>query len=118
MINNQEKYNSNKNKNIMEINTNKIIQQAKELALIEIPEECQETAKNFFDCIHENLKPFDKDGKFYSSKEMEDILENEIIPKCKNIYNIEKCLENHNINKIDEKIEEEEDEEEEDEIKL
>ena len=114
MFNNKEKSNFKEGNSIMEINTNKIIEKAKELALSGIPEECQKTAKKFFDCIHEELKPFDNDGRIYSYKEMEDILENEVIPKCKNLYDIDKCLEKHNIYINEDKTGEEEEEEEED----
>ena len=100
------------NSNIME-NTNKIIEQAKEVAINGIPEECQQTAKKFFDCIHEELKPFNEDGRIYTEQELQEILENEVIPKCKSLYNIDKCLEQHNLKNNEDSSEEEEEEEEE-----
>ena len=108
---------NNTNDDILE-NSNKIIEKAKELALIGIPRECQSCAKNFFDCIHEELKPFDSSGRIYTSQELEDILENEVIPKCKRKYDLDKCLEQNKINKNEEEISEEEEEEEEEELKL
>ena len=109
-----EKKKEEKIDNIME-NTNKIIEQAKDIALNGIPEECQDTAKKFFDCIQEELKPFDKDGRIYTAQELQEILENEVIPKCKSLYDIDKCLEQHKLNKSED---DEEEEEEEDELKL
>ena len=104
----------NENKDNILNNTNKIIEQAKKLALIGIPKECQNCAKNFFDCVHKELKPFDSSGRIYTSDELKNILENEVIPKCKRKYDLDKCLEQHNnINKEDESSEEEEEEEEE-----
>ena len=108
----------NENKDNILNNTNKIIEQAKELALIGIPKECQNCAKNFFDCIHEELKPFDSSGRIYTSQELEDILENEVIPKCKRKYDLDKCLEQNKINKNEEETSEEKEEEEEEELKL
>ena len=94
-------------------NTNKIIEQAKELALAGIPKECQSCAKNFFDCIHEELKPFDASGRLYSQKELQNILNNEVIPKCKKKYDLDKCIEQYNLNMKEEESSEEEEEEEE-----
>ena len=48
MNDNKEKENLKESGNIME-NTNRIIEKAKEIALSGIPEECQDTAKKFFD---------------------------------------------------------------------
>ena len=104
------------NNNIME-NTYKIIEQAKEIAINGIPEECQKTAKKFFDCIQEELKPFDEDGRIYTAQELQEILDNEVIPKCKGLYDLDKCLEQHNKDRI-ENIDEEEEEEEDEELKL
>ena len=101
-----------KNDNILE-NTNNIIDQAKELALKGIPEECKACAKGFFDCIQDELKPYDASGRIYSKKELENILKNEVIPKCQKKYNLEKCLEQNQINKKEEESSEEEEEEEE-----
>ena len=108
--------NKGNNDNILN-NSNKLIEQAKELALKGIPKECQNCAKNFFDCIHEELKPFDENGRIYTSEELQYILENEVIPKCKRKYDIDKYLEENNINKSEEESSEEEEEEEE-ELKL
>ena len=107
-----KEYIKKNNGNIME-NTNKIIEQAKEIAINGIPEECQQTAKKFFDCIHEELKPFNEDGRIYTSQELQEILENEVIPKCKSLYDIDKCLEQYNLKNNDDSNEEEEEEEEE-----
>ena len=101
-----------KNDNILE-NTNKIIDEAKELALKGIPQECQNCAKNFFNCIHEELKPYDASGRIYTKKELQNILKNEVIPKCQRKFNLEKCLEQNQINKNEEESSEEEEEEEE-----
>ena len=116
MINNNKNEIKKGNDNIMD-NTNKIIEKAKEIAINGIHEECQSTAKNFFDCIHENLKPFDKDGRLYSSQELKNILENDVIPKCKALYDIDKCLDKYNLKNNGGNNDDEEDEEE-DEIKL
>ena len=115
MNDNKEKENLKESGNIME-NTNRIIEKAKEIALSGIPEECQDTAKKFFDCIHEELKPFGEDGRIYTSKELKEILDNEVIPKCKSLYDIDKCIEQYNPKNIDDGNESEE--ESEDEIKL
>ena len=108
----QKEDNNTNNDNIL-VNTNKIIEQAKELALSGIPEECQSCAKNFFDCIHEELKPYDASGRIYTKKELQNILNNEVIPKCQKKYDLEKCLEQHKINKNEEESSEEDEEEEE-----
>ena len=117
MFNNKEKENKQEHNDIVD-NTNKIVEQAKEIALNGIPQECQNTAKKFFDCIQEELKPFDEDGRIYTYKELQEILENEVIPKCKGLYDIDKCLEQHNINKKKDYNEVEEEEEEDEELKL
>ena len=111
----KEKENAKESGNMME-NTNKIIEQAKQIALSGIPEECQNTAKQFFDCIHEELKPFGEDGRIYTAEELKEILDNEVIPKCKLLYDIDKCIEQYNSKNIDDSYEEEE--ESEDELKL
>ena len=111
MNNSKEKENVKETNNIMD-NTNKIIEQAKKIAIEGIPEECQSTAKKFFDCIHEELKPFDENGRIYNEQELQEILENEVIPKCKSLYDIDKCLEQHNLKNIEDSDEEEEEEEE------
>ena len=115
MNNNKEKENIKESGNILE-NTNKIIDKAKEIALSGIPEECQIIAKNFFDCIHEELKPFGEDGRIYTAQELKEILDNEVIPKCKSLYDIDKCIEQYNAKNIYDGNEEEE--ESEDELKL
>ena len=96
-------------------NTNKVIEQAKQLALNGFPDSCKDIAKKFFDCIHEELRPFNEDGRIYSQKELQQILESEVIPKCKELYNIDKCL---NQNKNDNMNDEEDDDEDDGEIKL
>ena len=116
MFNGEEKQKENKKGDNIIDNTHKIIQQAKEIAINGIPEECQNTAKKFFDCIQEELKPYDEDGRIYTSQELQEILDNEVIPKCKRLYDLDKCLEQHNIDKYDDN--EEEEEEEDKELKL
>ncbi len=49
---------------------------------------------------------------------MKDILENEVIPKCKRKYDIDKCLEQCKKNENGEDSFEEEEEEEDEELKL
>ena len=118
MSNDTSKSERNENKDDILKNTNKIIEQAKELALIGIPKECQTCAKNFFDCIHEELKPCDSSGRVYTSDELKNILENEVLPKCKRKYDLDKCLEQHKDINEEGQSSEEEEEEEEDELKL
>ena len=118
MSNDTSKSEQNEYKEDILKNTNKIIEQAKELALIGIPKECQTCAKNFFDCIHEELKPCDSSGRVYTSDELKNILENEVIPKCKRKYDLDKCLEQHKDINEEGQSSEEEEEEEEDELKL
>ena len=113
MSNDSQKEEKNINSDIILENTNKIIEQAKELSLVGIPEECKSCAKNFFNCIHEELKPYDASGRLYSKKELQNILKKEVIPKCKKLYDLDKCLEQYNINKREEESSEEEEEEEE-----
>ena len=118
MTDNSEKEGIKKNNDDILENTNKIIEKAKDLALSGIPKECQSCAKKFFDCIHEELRPFDADGRIYTTEELKDILENEVIPKCKRKYDIDKCLEQYKKNEKGEDSFEEEEEEEDEELKL
>ena len=99
-------------------NTHKLIQEGKEIAVKGIPEECQDTARKFFDCIEENLKPYNEDGKIYTSQELQEILDNEVIPKCKELYNLDKCLEQYSKKNVYDEDDEEEEEGEDDEIQL
>ncbi len=70
----------------------KNIKLGKELALKGIIPECREIANKFFNCIEENLKPYGKDGKLLTYKELEKDLNDRVIPFCLNKHNLNECL--------------------------
>ena len=68
------------------------INNAKNLSLKGIFPQCRTIANNFFNCIENNLIPFNKDGKNYTYDELEKDLNERVIPFCLNKYNLNECL--------------------------
>lgn len=84
--------------NIKFDNTKKTLQLAKELALKGIVPECQKVAQNFFTCIEENLKPYDKNGNPLTYQQLELELNKNVIPMCMKKYDLESCLKQYDSN--------------------
>ena len=68
------------------------INNAKNLSLKGIFPQCRSIANNFFNCIENNLIPFNKDGKNYSYEELEKDLNERVIPMCMKQYDLNSCL--------------------------
>ena len=88
----------------------KNIKLGKELALKGIIPECREIANQLFNCIEENLKPYGKDGKLLTYKELEKDLNERVIPMCMKQYDLNSCLNlyknfnNNNYNILDDEV--------------
>lgn len=65
---------------------------AKELAIKGIVPECRNIALDFFNCIEENLRPIDKNGRTLSYQELEFELNKNIIPYCIKKHDLDSCL--------------------------
>lgn len=75
-----------------ESDAKKVLQSAKELALMGIVPECRDVAKKFFQCLEDNLNPYDKKGKLLTYQQLEYELNKHVIPMCMEKYNLEACL--------------------------
>ena len=78
--------------------TKKTLQLAKELALKGIVPQCQKIAGNFFNCVEENLSPYDKKGNPLTYQQLEIELNKNVIPMCMKKYDLDSCLKQYDKN--------------------
>lgn len=78
--------------------TKKTLQLAKDLALKGIVPQCQKIAENFFNCVEENLSPYDKKGNPLTYQQLEIELNKNVIPMCMKKYDLDSCLKQYDKN--------------------
>jgi hypothetical protein len=68
------------------------IETAKQFALNAIHPECRTIANDFFNCVEDKLKPYEKPDNKLSLQKLEEDMNNMIIPSCLRAYDIDSCL--------------------------